>query len=173
MNSLISDPFPLSWIEILKQASATLREFDLTKIEIENQGICIRIERHIQHISGDGKFEIKTETKLEHEQIESYRMHKFSSENIPLQQHTIPEIPTISIKAKMVGTAYLAPSPNASPFIALGQTVKKGDILLIIEAMKVMNQVKSTVSGVVKKICIEDGGLVEFDQILVEIAPNP
>ncbi len=74
-----------------------------------------------------------------------------------------------AIKAPMLGTLYHAPSPKAQVFIKEGKKVKKGDILFIIEAMKTMNQVKSDRSGVVKKILVENGMPVEFNQDLVII----
>ena len=71
------------------------------------------------------------------------------------------------IKSPIVGTAYLAPEPGATQFIKIGKKIKKGDTLLIVEAMKTMNHIPSTDNGVVKKICVEDGAPVEFDQKLV------
>ena len=71
------------------------------------------------------------------------------------------------IKSPIVGTAYLAPEPGAAKFIEVGKKIKKGDTLLIVEAMKTMNHIPSTDNGVVKKVCVEDGMPVEFDQKLV------
>jgi len=71
------------------------------------------------------------------------------------------------IKSPIVGTAYLAPEPGAAKFIEVGKKIKKGDTLLIVEAMKTMNHIPSTDNGVVKKVCVEDGAPVEFDQKLV------
>jgi acetyl-CoA carboxylase biotin carboxyl carrier protein len=69
----------------------------------------------------------------------------------------------------MVGTAYLSPEPGAKPFIEVGDAVKAGDTLLIVEAMKVMNPITAPAGGVIKKILISDGQPVEFDQPLVII----
>jgi len=74
-----------------------------------------------------------------------------------------------SVKSPMVGTAYLAPEPGAAPFIHVGHQVKAGDTLLIVEAMKVMNQIHAPASGTVKAILVESGQPVEFDQPLVVI----
>ncbi len=73
------------------------------------------------------------------------------------------------IKAPIVGTAYLAPEPGATPFIKVGDQVKKDQIIMIIEAMKVMNQMKSPVSGTIKKILVSNGKPVEFGEVLVLI----
>ena len=74
-----------------------------------------------------------------------------------------------SIKAPLVGTIYLKPEPTAKPFIELGQKVKVGQVLLIIEAMKTMNEIKSDKSGEVKKIYAKDASPVEFGEPLVLI----
>ena len=72
-----------------------------------------------------------------------------------------------AIKSPIVGTAYLAPEPGAKPFVSVGKKIKKGETLLIVEAMKTMNHVTSTKDGVVKKICVTDGQPVEFGQTIV------
>ena len=73
----------------------------------------------------------------------------------------------IVVKSPIVGTAYLAPEPGGKKFIEVGKKIKKGDTVMIIEAMKTMNHVPSTSDGVVKEICVEDGQPVEFDQKIV------
>ena len=75
----------------------------------------------------------------------------------------------IAVKSPLVGTAYLCPEPGAKPFTSVGKKIKKGDTLLIVEAMKTMNHVPSTADGVVKKICVEDGQPVEFGQTIILI----
>ena len=72
--------------------------------------------------------------------------------------------PKTVIKSPIVGTAYLSPEPGAKPFVFVGKKIKKGDTVMIIEAMKTMNHVPSTNDGVVKEVCVEDGQPVEFDQ---------
>jgi acetyl-CoA carboxylase biotin carboxyl carrier protein len=77
------------------------------------------------------------------------------------------EVSGEAVKSPMVGTAYLSPEPGAKPFITVGQAVKSGDTLLIIEAMKVMNPITAPRAGTVTKINVADGQPVEFDQPLV------
>ena len=72
-----------------------------------------------------------------------------------------------AIKSPIVGTAYLSPEPGAKPFVSVGKKIKKGETLLIVEAMKIMNHVPSTKDGVVKKICVDDGQPVEFGQTII------
>ena len=84
-------------------------------------------------------------------------------------QAAAPAIPADAVKSPMVGTAYLSPEPGAKPFITVGQPVKQGDTLLIIEAMKVMNPITAPKAGKVSQILIGDSQPVEFDQPLVVI----
>ncbi len=74
---------------------------------------------------------------------------------------------TKSIRSPIVGTAYLAPEPGAKKFVEVGKKIKKGDTVMIVEAMKTMNHVPSSLDGVVKKICVEDGQPIEFGQTLL------
>ena len=73
----------------------------------------------------------------------------------------------VIIKSPIVGTAYLAPEPGGKKFIEVGKKVKKGDTLMIVEAMKTMNHIPSSSDGVIKKICVDDGQPVEFGQQIV------
>ena len=79
------------------------------------------------------------------------------------------EVTGQTVKSPMVGTAFLSPDPNSAPFVTAGDTVKAGDTLLIVEAMKVMNPITSPAGGVVKKVLVSDAQPVEFDQPLVII----
>ena len=72
-----------------------------------------------------------------------------------------------SVKSPIIGTAYLAPEPGAKPFVEVGKKIKKGDTVMIVEAMKTMNHVPSTYDGIVKEVCVEDGQPVEFGQTIV------
>ena len=71
------------------------------------------------------------------------------------------------IKSPLIGTAYLSPEPGAKPFVSVGKKIKKGDTIIIIEAMKTMNHVPSPKDGIIKKISVEDGQPVEYGQVLV------
>ena len=77
----------------------------------------------------------------------------------------------VEVKAPIVGTFYRAPSPDAEPFVKEGDTVKKGQVLCIIEAMKLMNEIESEVSGVVRKIMVSNGEPIEYGQVLFLIEP--
>ena len=77
------------------------------------------------------------------------------------------EISKAVVKSPIVGTAYLASDPGAKPFIFVGKKIKKGETIMIVEAMKTMNHVPSSLNGTVKKICVEDGQPIEYDQVLI------
>ena len=79
------------------------------------------------------------------------------------------EVSGNEVKSPIIGTAYLAPEPGAKKFAEVGKKIKKGDTVMIVEAMKTMNHVPSPVSGTVKKICVEDGSPVEFGQTIAII----
>ena len=76
------------------------------------------------------------------------------------------------VRAPIVGTYYRSPSPDAAPFVNEGDTVSKGDVLCIIEAMKLMNEIEAEFSGTIKKILVDNATPVEFDQLLFEIEPS-
>ena len=77
------------------------------------------------------------------------------------------DVSGIVIKSPIVGTAYLSSEPGAKPFVSVGKTIKKGETLLIVEAMKTMNHIPSTADGVIKKVCVDDGQPVEFGQTII------
>ena len=83
------------------------------------------------------------------------------------KKQTIIESDGTNITSPIVGTAYLAPEPGAKKFVEVGQKIKKGQTIMIVEAMKTMNHVPSTADGVVKEICVEDGHPVEFGQTII------
>ncbi|HJN84169.1 MAG TPA: biotin/lipoyl-containing protein [Candidatus Pelagibacter bacterium] len=85
--------------------------------------------------------------------------------NDPVEEEI--EISKTVVKSPIVGTVYTAPEPGAKPFVSIGNKIKKGQTIMIVEAMKTMNHVPSSMDGVVKKILVEDGQPVEYDQVLI------
>tara|TARA_Y100000590_G_scaffold411374_1_gene505351 strand:+ start:56 stop:415 length:360 start_codon:yes stop_codon:yes gene_type:complete len=83
----------------------------------------------------------------------------------PIKEEIVDD--TKTIKSPIIGTAYLAPEPGAKNFVDVGKKIKKGDTIMIVEAMKTMNHVPSTMNGTVKKISVSDGQPVEYGQVLV------
>ena len=94
--------------------------------------------------------------------------YKIKTDDLENQTNVLEkEDPKKTVKSPIVGTAYLAPEPGAKKFVDIGKKVKKGDTVIIVEAMKTMNHIPSSQDGTVKKICVEDGQPVEFGQKLI------
>jgi len=139
----------------IKKLIEMLQESDLNEIEVKEGEESVRINRKKEvHVSSMPQ--VAMNTPVQEQQI---------------SQPTTQEIPSdlISVKSPMVGTFYRSPAPGKPPFIEIGQKIRVGDVVCIVEAMKMMNQVKSDVEGIIKEIHIEDGQAVEFDQILISI----
>ena len=132
---------------IIKELSNYLDEFNLTEIEITEKDTKIKVSKNNVSISNQP---VATSTN---------------------PQNNISEKPSIKsgteITSPIIGTAYHAPEPGAKKFIEVGKKIKKGDTIMIVEAMKTMNHVPSTADGVVKEICVEDGHPVEFGQTII------
>ena len=100
-----------------------------------------------------------------------FRLPVATSTNIHAVNENISEKPNVKsgteITSPIIGTAYHAPEPGAKKFVEIGKKIKKGDTIMIVEAMKTMNHVPSTADGVVKEICVEDGHPVEFGQTII------
>jgi acetyl-CoA carboxylase biotin carboxyl carrier protein len=82
---------------------------------------------------------------------------------------TVPSAGAFEVKSPMVGVFFNAPSPDAEPFVRIGDSVKKGDVLCILEAMKLMNEIPAEIEGTVTDICVKNGDVVEFGQVLFKI----
>ena len=104
------------------------------------------------------------------EELKRSLKNKIDTDDIDTQLNVSDEEDSGSfkiIKSPIVGTAYLAPEPGAKKFLEVGKKIKKGDTVMIVEAMKTMNHVPSTKDGIVKKILVEDGQPVEYGQTLI------
>ena len=133
--------------KIIKELSDYLTEFNLTELEYQ-----------------DGQTKIKVSKASKG--IESFKTGAVVSPNKSVLKNS-EDSEGIRIKSPIIGTAYLAPEPGAKKFIKIGDKIKKGQTVMIVEAMKTMNHVPSTSDGEVKKILVEDGQPVEFGQTLV------
>ena len=133
--------------DLIKQLSESLNEFHLTELEYSDGKTTIKV--------GKGSKAITTTSPTTESSIKTQAQKEDTSSNI--------------VRSPMVGTAYLSPEPGAKPFVSVGNKIKKGDTILIIEAMKTMNHIQSTVDGEVIEILINDGEAVEFDQALAKI----
>ena len=132
--------------KLIKELVENLEEFKLTELEYSENDIKIKVSRQIQ-----------------------------TSKNISpdiITEKNNKKVETVSgteIKSPIIGTAYLAPEPGAKKFVETGKKIKKGDTVMIVEAMKTMNHVPSPKDGVIKSVNVEDGQPVEYGQTLVVI----
>ena len=123
------------------------------------------------------RLKIKINNSVSVAQTQERKAVKVDNSSIQTEKLTLEEKSEIStenlnvIKSPMVGTVYLSPSPEEPTFIQVGKKLKKGDTILIIEAMKTMNQIPSTIEGTVKEILVNNESPVEFDTPLVIIEP--
>ena len=135
--------------KIIKELSDYLDEFNLTELEYTEKDTKIKVSKNNVSINNQNIpssiSNLKTDTTNKKEEVKS----------------------GVEITSPIIGTAYHAPEPGAKKFVEIGKKIKKGDTVMIVEAMKTMNHVPSTSDGVVKKVCVEDGQPVEFGQTIV------
>ena len=134
--------------KLIKELTDYLNEFSLTEIEYSENDFKIKVSKASSLVSSSEKTP-RVEVSAGKNKIEK----EVASGN--------------KVTSPIIGTAYLAPEPGGKKFIEIGKKVKKGDTLMIVEAMKTMNHVPSPYDGVVKDICVSDGQPVEFDQVIV------
>ena len=133
---------------IIKELNGYLEEFNLTEIEYTEKDVKVKVS----------KSRVSKNTETEVDSIEKKTLkEEVSSDN------------SKKIASPIIGTAYLAPEPGGKKFIEVGQKIKKGDTVMIVEAMKTMNHVPSPLDGVVKEISVEDGQPVEFGQTIATL----
>ena len=135
--------------KIIKELSDYLDEFNLTELEYTEKDTKIKVSKTI--------FQFHNQSASINENISTSRQSKQVTILISGTQITSP----------IIGTAYHAPEPGAKKFVEVGKKIKKGDTVMIVEAMKTMNHVPSTADGVVKEICVQDGQPVEFGQTII------
>jgi acetyl-CoA carboxylase biotin carboxyl carrier protein len=132
---------------IIKELTDYLSEFNLTEIEYTDKDTKIKVSKWVVPNSSEtASVTASTPT---------------STEEKP------KTISGIEVKSPIIGTAYHAPEPGAKKFAEIGKKIKKGETVMIVEAMKTMNHVPSTADGIIKEICIEDGQPVEYGQTII------
>ena len=136
--------------KIIKELSDYLDEFNLTEIEITEKDTKVKVSKN--NVSISSQPQLISSSSVSNKEISS------QTQNI---------IKGKEITSPIIGTAYHAPEPGAKKFVEIGKKIKKGDTIMIVEAMKTMNHVPSTEDGIVKEICVEDGQPVEFGQTII------
>ena len=135
--------------KIIKELSDYLDEFNLTELEYTEKDTKIKVSKNNISINNQTNQTLSEEIS--------------SNKNLESQNN----ISGIEVTSPIIGTAYHAPEPGAKKFVEVGKKIKKGDTIMIVEAMKTMNHVPSSSDGIVKKILVADGQPVEFGQTLI------
>ena len=135
--------------KIIKELSDYLDEFNLTELEYTEKDTKIKVS--------------KNNVSINNQTSTSATNSSTSSKPVAVLQKKSGN----QITSPIIGTAYHAPEPGAKKFVEIGKRIKKGDTIMIIEAMKTMNHVPSTADGIVKEICVADGQAVEFGQTII------
>lgn len=143
-------------VNLVRELAEMLDTTNLTEIEVEDGDRKIRVARTVQAIAAPVAAPLAAAAPAP--------VAPAAAAEAPAAPAAVP---ANAVKSPMVGTAYLAAEPGAAPFVSVGQTVKAGDTLLIVEAMKVMNPITATTAGTVRQVLVENGQPVEFDQPLV------
>ena len=136
--------------KIIKELSDYLDEFNLTELEYTEKDTKIKVS--------------KNNVSINNQTIPLSNNKVSSAETINVQNKSVSGI---EVKSPIIGTAYHSPEPGAKKFIEVGKKIKKGETVMIVEAMKTMNHVPSTADGIIKEICVEDGQPVEFGQTII------
>ena len=134
--------------KIIKELSDYLEEFNLTELEYTEKDTKIKVSKNNISVNNQNIPSPKT------------NVSNFDS-NLSEKNKT-----GIEVKSPIIGTAYHAPEPGAKKFVEVGKKIKKGDTIMIVEAMKTMNHVPCPMDGTIKEICVEDGQPVEFGQTI-------
>lgn len=146
------------YIKEIKDMINLMNENNLTELEIEKEGVRIRLKK-----GAGGAYE----KAIEYAQPQF--AHQQEKAQIPAAEK--PQKNTIEVKAPMVGTFYRAPSPEAPSYVNIGDVIEPGQVICIIEAMKLMNEIKSDVKGKIVDIQADNAEPVEFGQILFVVEP--
>jgi oxaloacetate decarboxylase alpha subunit len=144
----------------IKELITLMNENELMELEVEREGMKIRLKK-----SGAGIVETVVENQAAPRGVQSARSDEKVSE--PSKQ----ESNFIAIKAPMVGTFYRASSPEAKPYAEVGQVIDVGQVVCIIEAMKLMNEIKSEVKGRIVEVLVENARSIEYGQLLFKVEP--
>lgn len=157
-------------LNYLKKITKILAESNVDEIEIEEEGLKLRVARHSQN-SG-----IVTPAPQQYVQsIAPPVQEKQPPVSTALPQSTAPTVMEkkyAEVRSPIVGTFYRAPSPEADAYVEVGKIINKGDVLCIIEAMKLMNEIESDIAGKIVKILVENAQPVEYNQVLFLIDPS-
>ncbi|MFC1658336.1 acetyl-CoA carboxylase biotin carboxyl carrier protein [Candidatus Omnitrophota bacterium] len=146
-------------IKEIKEMLKLMDDNDLMELEIEKDGLRIKLKKTTQHATQPAQLVIEKEVSREKPSLAQQEASKPSGAR------------TVEIKAPMVGTFYRSPNPDSSAYTDIGQQIEPGQIICIIEAMKLMNEIKSEIKGRITEILVENAEPVEFGQPLFLVEP--
>ena len=154
--------------EELHRLLATLAESDIQEFRLEGEDFCLELKRNL----GTSSDSIVSQKRITSEEIDPPPQRKIEAS--PLPSTPPPSVPgsrsdLVEVTAPMVGTFYRAPGPEEPPFVEIGSRINVGQAVCILEAMKLMNELESEVSGEVIEILVENGTPVEFGQVLMRL----
>ena len=157
--------------EELHRLLATLAESDIQEFRLEGEDFCLEVKRNLETSSDL----IASNKKITSEDIDSPPPQS-KIDALPVPSTPPPSVPgsrsdLVEVTAPMVGTFYRAPGPEEPPFVEIGSRINVGQAVCILEAMKLMNELESEVSGEVIEILVENGTPVEFGQVLMRLKP--
>ena len=152
-------------IKEIKEMLALMNENSLVELEIEKDGMRIRLKK-----GGAGQAEGGVPYIIQQESLVTASSRPQTAAPVA-EAPAKPAVKTLEIKAPMVGTFYRAPSPEAPPYVEVGQVVEPGQVVCIIEAMKLMNEIKSEIRGKDAEITVDNAEPVEFGQSMFIIEP--
>lgn len=157
--------------EELHRLLATLAESDIQEFRLEGEDFCLEVKRNLETSSDS----IASNKKITSDDIDS-PLPQSKIDTLPVPSTPPPSVPgsrsdLVEVTAPMVGTFYRAPGPEEPPFVEIGSRINVGQAVCILEAMKLMNELESEVSGEVIEILVENGTPVEFGQVLMRLKP--
>ena len=157
--------------EELHRLLATLSESDIQEFRLEGEDFCLEVKRNLETSSDS----IASNKKIISDDIDSPPLQS-KIDALPGPSTPPPSVPgsrsdLVEVTAPMVGTFYRAPGPEEPPFVEIGSRINVGQAVCILEAMKLMNELESEVSGEVIEILVENGTPVEFGQVLMRLKP--
>ncbi len=152
-------------LNYIKKLIKMLDESGLAEIEIEEEGSKLRLSKPRPKIT-QAVQQFVPQILEQQSQVEKPKEEQIKTEPEAEKKEEFKSDKIVEVRSPMVGTFYKAPSPDAEPYVTVGSRVKKGTVLCIIEAMKLMNEIESEVSGTVVKVLVENAQPVEYDQPL-------
>ncbi len=142
----------------IENLAEILKEKNLTAIEVQEGDVRIRLESNNRLFSSERPSPPKNEKEI------------IENKDDQIQEAEKPKVEGHEVVSPLVGVVYLAPSPESEPYVTVGRRVNKGDVLCVIEAMKMLNEIAATEDGIIAEICVENAAVVDYGACLFRIS---